>query len=86
VGGLQGFQKPIVPESLSIEGFGVLGTIHQERKLTYGEVDLSGHMMPQYAPWAAYKSLWYLLGRGEFNSTAIDQTLYPNDFELYGTW
>jgi hypothetical protein len=40
----------------------------------------------QYAPWAAYKTLWYLLGRGELNSTVIDQSLYPNNFQLFGSW
>ncbi|KAF9519141.1 hypothetical protein BS47DRAFT_1375109 [Hydnum rufescens UP504] len=84
-GGKQGFQHPIVPESFSINGFGVLGTAHHER-ITYVEVDLSGHMMPQYAPWAAYKTLWYLLGRGELDSTVIDQSLYPNNFQLFGSW
>ncbi|KAF8319697.1 alpha/beta-hydrolase [Clavulina sp. PMI_390] len=84
-GGAQGFQTPIAQDSFVIESFGSLGNMHQER-VTYVEVNLSGHMMPQYAPWAAYKTLWYLLGRGELTSTAIDNSLYPNDFQLYGTW
>jgi len=84
--GLQGFREPIRPESFVINGFGTLGSMHQERKLTYVEVNLAGHMTPEYAPWAAYKTLWYLLGRGELNSTELDASLYPNNFELYGSW
>lgn len=43
----------------------------------------SGHKK-QYAPWAAYKTLWYLLGRGEMTSKAIDSSLYPDSYQLYG--
>ncbi|KAK8092901.1 serine carboxypeptidase [Apiospora kogelbergensis] len=42
---------------------GVLGTTHTERGLTYVTVDLSGHMVPQYAPSAAFRHLEVLLGR-----------------------
>ncbi|KAF8335897.1 alpha/beta-hydrolase [Cantharellus anzutake] len=84
-GGLQGFRTPIAPESFVIEGFGAIGTLHQER-MTYVEVNLAGHMMPAFAPWAAYKTLWYLLGRGELSSNAIDASLYPNNYELTGAW
>ncbi|CAE6486959.1 unnamed protein product [Rhizoctonia solani] len=82
--GKQGFQKPIQSESFIIEGFGVLGSMHQERNLTYVEVDLAGHMMPQYAPWAAYKTLSYLLGREELTDHTSDAALYPSAYELYG--
>ncbi|CAE6492826.1 unnamed protein product [Rhizoctonia solani] len=82
--GKQGFQKPIQSESFIIEGFGVLGSMHQERNLTYVEVDLAGHMMPQYAPWAAYKTLSYLLGREKLTDHTNDAALYPNAYELYG--
>ncbi|KAG8710190.1 hypothetical protein FRC11_004764 [Ceratobasidium sp. 423] len=82
--GKQGFQKPIQSESFVIEGFGVLGSMHQERNLTYVEVDLAGHMMPQYAPWAAYKTLSYLLGREELTDHTNDAALYPSAYELYG--
>lgn len=41
-------------------------------------------MIQEYAPWAAYKTLWYLLGRGEMTSKAVDNSLYPNDYQLYG--
>ena len=53
-------------------------------ELTYVEVNLSGHMLPQYAPWAGYKTLAYLLGRETMESHANDAGLYPNDQELYG--
>jgi len=44
-------------------GSGVFGTTHTERGLTYVEVDLAGHMIPQFAPAAAYRYLEFLLGR-----------------------
>ena len=50
-GGAQGFQTPTAPDSFIIDGFGAYGTSHQERGLAYYEVVLSGHMVPQYAPW-----------------------------------
>ncbi|MCJ1462750.1 hypothetical protein MMC07_001353 [Pseudocyphellaria aurata] len=71
--GLQGFQqKPsdefFVPyhddQSLStLAGAGVFGTTHTERGLTWVQVSLSGHMVPQYAPSAAYRQVEFLLGR-----------------------
>lgn len=83
-GGKQGFQTPIEDDSFAIDRFGVLGSVHEERKLTYIEVNLAGHMIPKYAPWAAYKSLAYLLGRTHLNSTSFDEGLYPNDLNLFG--
>jgi len=50
-GGAQGFQTPIAPDSFLIDGFGASGVSHQERGLAYYEVVLSGHMVPEYAPW-----------------------------------
>ncbi len=71
--GAQGFQhKPedefFVPYhedfSLStVTGAGVFGTTHTERGLTWVEVHLAGHMIPQYAPSAAYRQVEFLLGR-----------------------
>lgn len=71
--GKQGFQSsphdeffvPYHPEaSLStLAGAGVLGTTTTERGLTWVEVWLSGHMVPQYAPSAAYRHVEFLLGR-----------------------
>ncbi|KAF2675099.1 alpha/beta-hydrolase [Microthyrium microscopicum] len=73
--GAQGFQKPVksdffVPyhdeESQStMSGSGVQGVTHTERGLTYVEVFMSGHMIPQYAPSSAYRHLEFLLGRIE---------------------
>ena len=47
----------------TLAGAGVFGVTHSERNLTWVEVSLSGHMIPQYAPTAAYRMLEYLLGR-----------------------
>ena len=46
-----------------LAGAGAMGTYHTERKLTVVTVDLSGHMIPQYAPSAAYRQVEFLLGR-----------------------
>jgi carboxypeptidase D len=43
-GGLQGFHSPIVQDSFIVDGIGALGTKQSERKLTYVEISLSGHM------------------------------------------
>ncbi|KAM7186926.1 Alpha/Beta hydrolase fold [Rhypophila sp. PSN 637] len=68
-----GFQKkPVEPfyvpyntitDEESLAAAGVFGTTHTERGLTYVGVDLSGHMVPQYAPSAAFRQLEFLLGR-----------------------
>jgi carboxypeptidase D len=42
---------------------GVMGHYHTERGLTLVTVQMSGHMIPQYAPSAAYRQLEFLLGR-----------------------
>ncbi|KAG6839680.1 hypothetical protein C0991_012599 [Blastosporella zonata] len=60
--GKQGFQKPIANDSFIVDGVGAFGTAHTERGLTYVEVELSGHMIPQFAPWAAFQSMQYLMG------------------------
>ncbi|MCJ1388992.1 hypothetical protein MMC18_001845 [Xylographa bjoerkii] len=72
--GKQGFQSApsaefFVPyhidynEEQTLAGAGVFGTTHTERGLTFVEVSLSGHMIPQYAPSASYRTLEFLLGR-----------------------
>lgn len=73
--GLQGFQtrptEPFYvpyhndPSESTLAGAGVMGTAHTERGLTFVGVDLSGHMIPQYAPTAAYRTVEFLLGRIE---------------------
>ncbi|KPI41427.1 Carboxypeptidase cpdS [Cyphellophora attinorum] len=47
----------------TLAGAGVMGQTHTERGLTLVTIDLSGHMVPQYAPSAAYRHVEYLLGR-----------------------
>ncbi|KAF9460967.1 alpha/beta-hydrolase [Collybia nuda] len=61
-GGKQGFQTPIANDSFLVDGVGALGNAHTERGLTYLEVALSGHMVPQYSPLAAFQSMQYLMG------------------------
>ncbi|KAF8264855.1 alpha/beta-hydrolase [Lactarius quietus] len=61
-GGLQGFQQPIADDSFIVDGVGALGSMHSERGLTYVEVALSGHMVPQFSPKAAFQILQYLFG------------------------
>ena len=52
------------PTALStLASAGVMGQTHTERGLTLVTVDLSGHMVPQYAPSAAYRHVEFLLGR-----------------------
>lgn len=60
--GQQGFQTPIEPDSFIVDGVGALGTTHTERGLTYFEVELSGHMIPQFSPKAAFQIMQFLMG------------------------
>lgn len=47
-GGAQGFQSEPKADSFQLADYGgSVGVIHTERKLTYAEVKLSGHMIPQ---------------------------------------
>ncbi|KAL2126052.1 hypothetical protein VTI74DRAFT_1861 [Chaetomium olivicolor] len=72
-GGKLGFQKrPDQPFYVPHNNFttlstlaagGVFGSLASERGLTYVAVDLAGHMVPQYAPSAAYRHVEYMLGR-----------------------
>uniref|UniRef100_A0A0W0FQN8 Carboxypeptidase n=1 Tax=Moniliophthora roreri TaxID=221103 RepID=A0A0W0FQN8_MONRR len=61
-GGVQGFQTPIEKDSFIVEGMGALGNAHTERNFTYVEVALSGHMVPQFSPVAAFQIMEYLMG------------------------
>ena len=47
---MQGFQKAPKLDSFIIDGAGAMGTVQTERNLSYYEVSLSGHMVPQFAP------------------------------------
>ncbi|KAF9224578.1 alpha/beta-hydrolase [Gyrodon lividus] len=60
--GLQGFQTPICKDSFIVDGVGAYGSMHSERGLTYYEVVLSGHKVPQFAPVAAFQIMQYLMG------------------------
>ncbi|KAK6333649.1 hypothetical protein TWF730_003833 [Orbilia blumenaviensis] len=63
-GGQRGFsKKPSNKFVVPYDGQGELGIWHEERGLTYIEVRLAGHMVPQYQPAAGYRHLEYLLGR-----------------------
>ncbi|KAF8261908.1 Alpha/Beta hydrolase protein [Lactarius quietus] len=53
-----GIPAPIANDSFIVEDVGALGTMHSERGLTYVEVALAGHMVPQFSP----KILEYLFG------------------------
>ena len=62
----------------SIAGAGVMGQYHTERGLTLVTVQLSGHMIPQYAPSAAYRQLEFLLGRVPSLGTVGPFTTMPD--------
>ncbi|KAF7114711.1 hypothetical protein CNMCM5793_009662 [Aspergillus hiratsukae] len=68
-GGAQGFQAPpdgdfyVPPDETLSAGSGIMGKTRTERGLTFVEVKLCGHMVPQYQPSAAFRHLEYLLGR-----------------------
>ncbi|KAF2249389.1 carboxypeptidase cpdS precursor [Trematosphaeria pertusa] len=86
-GGMQGFQAApsadfYVPyhadyslESLSAAG--VMGITHTERKLTWVQQALSGHMVPQYQPSSGYRQLEFLLGRIESLTSTVPFTTMP---------
>ena len=52
-GGKGGFQRAPKPDSFIVDGIGAVGTVQNERKLAYYEVVLSGHMVPEFAPWVS---------------------------------
>jgi carboxypeptidase D len=60
-GGKQGFQSPIGAFNFMVDGFpAALGNVHSERGLTYYEVALAGHMLPQFSPWVSrFSSFWH---------------------------
>ncbi|KZV67084.1 alpha/beta-hydrolase [Peniophora sp. CONT] len=62
--GLQGFQSPLQNDSFLVSGMGnvPLGNVQTERGLTYIEVALSGHMIPQFSPVAALQIMSFLMG------------------------
>ncbi|KAF8257528.1 alpha/beta-hydrolase [Lactarius quietus] len=60
--GEQGFQSAPIPDSFIVDGVGAFGTVQSERGLTFYEVEITGHMIPQFNPPAAFQSMQYLLG------------------------
>ena len=93
-GGAQGFSSPpsewndfYVPYHSdytigATAGAGVFGSWWEERGLTFCTVDISGHMIPQYAPSAAYRQLEYLLGRvsslSDISDFSVSGLLFPS--------
>ncbi|KAH8990934.1 alpha/beta-hydrolase [Lactarius hatsudake] len=49
-------------DSFIVDGVGAFGTVQSERGLTFYEVAITGHMIPQFNPPAAFQSMQYLLG------------------------
>ena len=63
------------PVQGSLGGSGSFGNWHTERGFTFVTVELSGHMIPQYAPTAAFRQLEFLLGRISNLSEVSDFTV-----------
>ncbi|KAF2211719.1 hypothetical protein CERZMDRAFT_42821 [Cercospora zeae-maydis SCOH1-5] len=64
----------------SVAGAGYFGTWLTERGLTFVTIDLSGHMVPQYAPAAAYRHVEFLLGRISSLGEVSDFTTQPGNW------
>ncbi|KAJ7263826.1 serine carboxypeptidase [Mycena rebaudengoi] len=58
-----------------LTGTGLMGTLHEERGLTFVEVFLAGHQGPQFQPAAAFRQLEWMLGRVESMSGMEDWTV-----------
>ena len=94
-GGSQGFSSLpeddfIVPNLYpelsmsSLSGSGVMGKYHTEKKLTLVSITIAGHMVPQYAPGAAYRQMEFLLGRIPSLGTPGNFTTQMNLGGAYG--
>lgn len=57
---------------------GVFGSMVSERGLTFVSVDLAGHMVPQYAPSAAYRHVEFMLGRVSCMNCTVPFTVDVN--------
>lgn len=66
------------PEQMS--GAGVMGRHYTERGLTFSTVAMTGHMVPQWAPGAAYRHVEFLLGRISSLSEKTPFTTQQGDF------
>ncbi|KAF2022386.1 carboxypeptidase cpdS precursor [Aaosphaeria arxii CBS 175.79] len=90
-GGQQGFQCAPEEEfyvpyheevSLgSISASGIMGLVHTERKLTFVDQRMSGHMVPQYQPSSGYRQLEFLLGRIDSLTSRVPFTTRPNEVQ-----
>ncbi|KAI4175277.1 MAG: hypothetical protein LQ343_001813 [Gyalolechia ehrenbergii] len=88
--GVQGFQSypgnefytPYHPEynGGSLAGAGYVGTWGAERGLTFYQVQLAGHELPQYTAGAAYRIIELLLGRISSLGEAGDFTTQTGNF------
>lgn len=88
-GGKLGFQRrpdrpfyvpyttPNMTSLATMAAGGVFGSMVSERGLTYVGVDLAGHMVPQYAPSAAYRQVEYMLGRVDCMDCTVPFTTDP---------
>ncbi|KAJ7629257.1 carboxypeptidase cpdS [Mycena polygramma] len=59
-------------------GTGTMGSLHEERGLTFVTVFLAGHQGPQYQPAAAFRQLEWLLGRVDSMNGTEDWTVSIN--------
>jgi carboxypeptidase D len=61
-------------------GSGVAGKWNTERGLTFSSIALSGHMVPQYAPTAAFRHLEFILGRIDNLGVVSDFTTQTGNY------
>jgi carboxypeptidase D len=91
-GGMQGFQAAPSAEFFvpyheevnlgTISAAGIMGVTHTERKLTWVEQRLSGHMVPQYQPSSAYRQAEFLLGRVDSLTSRAPFSTRPGEAAL----
>ena len=79
------FDQTAAVPFLQDAGAGLLGTTHTERGLTFVTVRTAGHMIPWYAPGAAYRMLEFLLGRISSLTEVSDYTTLAGDFAGNGS-
>jgi carboxypeptidase D len=80
LGEIQQYVNGAIPHSPAFTdtaGSGLQGKWHTERGLTFVEVTLAGHEIPQYTPGVAYRQLEFLLGRIDNLSQMGDFTTGP---------
>jgi len=58
----QGFRHAPRQGSFILDGVGSFGTVQSERGLTFYELPITGHMIPQFNPPAAFQTMEFLLG------------------------